>query len=185
MSVSDVLTGIQNSTAKTNAEKAQSRMGQSTLDSDSFMQLMMAQLKYQDPMNPMDNSQMLSQQAALTQVSELQKLNQNNTFMQASTFIGKNVSFTDPYNQDFTIVGSVTEVQVDSKGINLTVTGIVKDAEGKVMKDKDGKDAIVTEKYAMKDVMKNSGNISIANPYVAPKAEENNTSTPETTNSST
>ncbi|MDD3013552.1 MAG: flagellar hook capping FlgD N-terminal domain-containing protein [Candidatus Gastranaerophilales bacterium] len=177
MSVNDVLTGIQNDTTRVNAEKSQSRVGQSTLDQDSFLQLLMTQLKYQDPLNPIDNSQFMSQQAQLTQVSELQKLNQNNSFLQASTFIGRNVAFSDPYSINQTVVGTVTEAQVSSKGINLTVTGIKKDSNGDSIKDSAGNEVIETNQYAITDVMKNSGNISIANPYTGSTDTSTDTST--------
>jgi flagellar basal-body rod modification protein FlgD len=167
MSVTDVLTSIQNSTAAVNAEKAKTTAGSSTMDQDSFLQLMMAQLKYQDPLDPMDNSQMLTQQAQLTQVSELQKLNQNNSFVQASNIIGKNVAFSDPYNSGNTVIGTVSSATVTSKGVTLSITGVSQDSEGNVIKDSDGNEVVTTADYSMSDVMSNSGAISIANPVTA------------------
>lgn len=164
MSVTDVLTSIQNNTALVNAEKAKTTAGSSTLDSDSFLQLMMAQLKYQDPLDPMDNSQMLTQQAQLTQVSELQKINQNNSFLQASNIIGKNVAFSDPYNSGNTVIGTVSSATVTSSGVTLSVTGVSQDSEGNIITDSDGNEKITTLDYSMSDVMSNSGAISIANP---------------------
>jgi len=43
--------------------------GQSTLDQNSYLQLMTAQLKYQDPFAPMDNSQMVAQMAQFSQLA--------------------------------------------------------------------------------------------------------------------
>lgn len=42
---------------------------------DQFMKLLIAQLKNQDPTNPMDNAQMTSQMAQISTVSGLEKLN--------------------------------------------------------------------------------------------------------------
>lgn len=47
---------------------------------DQFLKLLTTQLQAQDPLNPMDNSQMTSQMAQISQVSGLEKLN---TSMQA------------------------------------------------------------------------------------------------------
>jgi len=172
MSVTDTLTAIQNNTAQVNAEKAKTNVGNSTLDQDSFLQLMMAQLKYQDPLNPTDNSQLLTQQAQLTQVSELQKLNQNNSFIQASNMIGKNVAFSDPSDANQTIIGTVVESKVSSSGVTLTITGITKDSDGNIVTDSSGNEIYTTADYSLSDVLKSSGTIAIANPVTSSTTEE-------------
>lgn len=128
MTVESVLADINNSTAKVNAEKAKSRMGTSAMDQDAFLQLMMAQMKNQDPMNPTDNTQMLQQQASFTQISELQKMNKSigssNQFMQASSLIGKQVSITDPDNPEKSIQGVVSEARMSGTNTNILVNDI-------------------------------------------------------------
>lgn len=128
MSVQSVLSDITNSTAKVNAEKSKSRMGTSAMDQDAFLQLMMAQMKNQDPMNPTDNTQMLQQQASFTQISELQKMNKtlgtSNQFVQASSLIGKQVSITDPDNSLNTIEGVVSEARMNGTGTNILVNNV-------------------------------------------------------------
>lgn len=44
------------------------------LDGDAFLQLMVAQLKYQDPMAPSDGAAMMQQTAQFTQVQTMQQL---------------------------------------------------------------------------------------------------------------
>jgi len=155
MSVNSILTNMQNDTSAVNAEKSKERLGQSTLDQDSFLQLLMTQLKYQDPLNPMDNSQFMAQQAQLTQVSELQKMNQTNYFMQASNLIGTNISFTDPSNSSNTISGKITGAAVSSKGTTVTVT--------QTGKDSNGNSTSTDSQYLLSDVLKSSGSISVSN----------------------
>jgi len=46
-----------------------------TMDENAFMKLLVAQLGHQDPMNPMDSSQMASQLAQFTSVEQLTQLN--------------------------------------------------------------------------------------------------------------
>lgn len=48
--------------------------GGSTLDKDSFMHLMVTQLKYQDPLNPSDNQQMAAQMAQFSSLEALQNM---------------------------------------------------------------------------------------------------------------
>lgn len=65
---------------------------------NTFMQLLVAQLKNQDPLNPMDNSQMTSQLAQINTVNGIQQLNTTmssmltqNAATQASSMIGRTV----------------------------------------------------------------------------------------------
>lgn len=127
INTSGALLDMTNETAKMQAEKASRNTGNSDLGQDAFLQLLMAQMKNQDPLNPTDSSQFMSQQAQFTQISELQKLNKavssNNSIMQASSLIGKEVSLADPNSSDKTITGIVTEAVCDSKGANVVVDG--------------------------------------------------------------
>lgn len=68
---------------------------------NQFLTLLVAQLKNQDPTNPMDNNQLVSQLAQLNTVSGIEKLNttlgsisgqiNNNQSIQATTLIGHGV----------------------------------------------------------------------------------------------
>ncbi|WP_323638613.1 flagellar hook assembly protein FlgD [Pectobacterium polonicum] len=68
---------------------------------NQFLTLLVAQLKNQDPTNPMSNDQLVSQLAQLNTVSGIEKLNttlgsisgqiNNNQSMQATTLIGRSV----------------------------------------------------------------------------------------------
>lgn len=118
------LINIQNSTAQTQAAKER----KTDMDQDVFLQLLMTQLKNQDPTNPMDSTEFLSQQAQFTQISELQKLNSNlkssTLISQASSMIGREVVMEDKSNPDGYINGVVECASFDSSGnINLVING--------------------------------------------------------------
>lgn len=73
----------------------------SQLSNQAFMQLLVAQLKYQDPSKPMDTAAFMNQTATLTQVQAMEKSTQANTDMlaaqraqTASTLVGRTVSYT-------------------------------------------------------------------------------------------
>lgn len=61
-----------------------------TAAQDRFMTLLVAQLKNQDPMNPMDNAQMTSQMAQINTVTGIEKVNSTLKSM-ASQFAGMQV----------------------------------------------------------------------------------------------
>jgi flagellar basal-body rod modification protein FlgD len=88
---------MQNQTNRVNYEKGVQSRGSSDLGKDGFFQLMLAQMKNQNPLEPQDSSQQMMQQAQFTQIEELQTLNSNmskfNMVSSASNYVGKSVSY--------------------------------------------------------------------------------------------
>ncbi len=125
MNVNDVITGMLNDTEKRQAENRVT--GTTELGQDAFLQLLMTQLRYQDPLNPLGNQEFIAQQAQFTQISELQKLNKSvnksNDMMQASSLIGKTVSLPDPDEPTETIEGKVTEAKLSANGASIVIDG--------------------------------------------------------------
>lgn len=79
-----------------NTPKASSKGG--SLGKDDFLHLMMAQMKNQDPLSPMDNTQMVAQMAQFTSVEQLVKISDQLSVMSQSLgnnsgLIGKQVSW--------------------------------------------------------------------------------------------
>lgn len=130
MSVSSVqqeLITMQTNTAVNKAKEMQANGASQELDGDAFLMLMLEQLKHQDPMNPMDNTEMLAQQAQFTQIQELQKMNEaintNNTIQQANSLVGKTVQIVDPNNTSRLITGLVTSANFAGDSVTVTVNG--------------------------------------------------------------
>ncbi|KQW42570.1 hypothetical protein ASC77_23130 [Nocardioides sp. Root1257] len=100
----------------------------SSSDKEMFLNLMVAQLRYQDPMNPTDSGQMMAQNAQFTALEKMQDVaDQTAALLSAQVsfgaagMVGKNVTYM---NQDGTttsgLVGSVT---YDASGPMLVVGG--------------------------------------------------------------
>ena len=81
MSYADVTSSINTMKTQTNAVNYEKNKASNNneLGQDVFLQLMITQLQNQDPLDPMDNSEFLSQQAMFTQVNTLQEMNENLT----------------------------------------------------------------------------------------------------------
>ncbi len=90
------------------------------LGSDAFLKLFIAQLKYQNPMEPMDGTQMMAQTSQFTMVetlqalSEAQKTTMGYTQMSTATgLIGRSVTALD---NGETVTGVIDRVQVSTDG---------------------------------------------------------------------
>ena len=109
------------STAATGSAAAAKKTA--TLNYDNFLKLFVAQLKNQDPTQPMDATQQMAQLAQFSQVEQTVKTNSNlETMMstqrvsQAAELIGKTVT-----NNDGTISGVVKSTTVYSDGVSVTL----------------------------------------------------------------
>ncbi len=61
------------------------------LDKDAFLKLLVTQLQYQDPLEPMDNTQFIAQTAQFTALEQMKNLNTTMVNAQAFNVIGKPV----------------------------------------------------------------------------------------------
>ena len=83
----------------TNAQKAAQSTGvkesSSSVNSQDFLYLLTQQLQYQDPMNPMDNSEMLAQEAQFATLEQMEALTSSfsefSSIYQANSLLGQNV----------------------------------------------------------------------------------------------
>lgn len=99
-----------------------------TADKEMFLQLLVAQMRYQDPMNPTDSSQFLAQSAQFTALEKMQDVADQTAALfsaqmafGASGLIGKQVSWTDA--DGATQSGSVSGVTFGVKGPVLDING--------------------------------------------------------------
>ncbi|MFL0809614.1 MAG: flagellar hook assembly protein FlgD [Agarilytica sp.] len=97
-------------------EKQDNELGQS-----AFLELMITQMKNQDPLSPQDNTEFIAQLAQFSSVEALDKMNNNfdtftnnfvaNQALQASTLVGRSV--TVPTDRALLEAGEVVSASVD------------------------------------------------------------------------
>jgi flagellar basal-body rod modification protein FlgD len=102
--------------------------GLNNLGQDAFLKLLVAQMKYQDPSNPTDPTQFLTQTAQFTVVEKLQALSDLNQQVldaskaqSAAAMLGKSVTWKDFSGGSNT--GVVTATTFGSQTPTLTVDG--------------------------------------------------------------
>jgi flagellar basal-body rod modification protein FlgD len=96
---------------------ATTQVSKNGFDSETFLQLLVAQLKYQDPSNPTSSSEFMAQTATLAQVQSLNEIADQNTqaltlqrSLSAGALVGHTVSYTD--TDGTTKTGTVTSVKI-------------------------------------------------------------------------
>lgn len=76
------------------------------MDKDAFLQLLVAQMKYQDPLEPTSNTEYISQYAQFSQVEQMQNMASSTDLARASSLVGQEV-----YVKTTTSSGSTDYIQ--------------------------------------------------------------------------
>ena len=150
--VSTEITNLQNQTAFTQSNTTD-RKTSSKNDSNMFLNLMLQQLKNQDPTQPTDNTEWLSQ---LAQYSSLEQMTQMNTgltnCMNYISAMYNDMSMNAEITQTLSMVGKEVTITVpDEKDSSKTteVTGKVTEAN---FKDGTGKVKVNGEYYSISNI---------------------------------
>lgn len=85
-----------------------------TLSLQDFMQVLMTQLTYQDPLKPMDNQEFMAQIAQFTTLEQTQQLNTN-----IQTLVKNQAS-----QQSVGLIGHVIDIATSSGPLSGTVTSV-------------------------------------------------------------
>lgn len=112
----------------TTREAPQSTEANSELGQDAFLKLLVAQLKYQDPLNPADGAEFLAQTAQFTMVEKLSDLEAQGQStvtsqqqMQAAQLVGRQVTYVDSTGN--LVEGVVESAEYTPDGQSLTIDG--------------------------------------------------------------
>jgi flagellar basal-body rod modification protein FlgD len=95
----------------------------SLLQPNTFLTLLVDELKYQDPMNPASSTDFMNQIAQLSQVEQLSAVSQASTASEAASLIGKSVTGSNLSGK--VITGVVTGASNGANGPTLNVNGDV------------------------------------------------------------
>jgi flagellar basal-body rod modification protein FlgD len=117
---------VTSATDTTRSSSTSSTTTTNSVDYNTFLQLLVAEMKNQDPTNPMDTSQYMSQFAQLSTVEQAMQTNakldallSSQSLSQADGLIGKTVSFTDSTGASFS--GKVVSVSINTDGSIATL----------------------------------------------------------------
>ncbi|HKM05124.1 MAG TPA: flagellar hook capping FlgD N-terminal domain-containing protein [Lachnospiraceae bacterium] len=114
---------LQGTTASQNSLSTSEKSSGSTLDKDAFLQLLVAQMKYQDPLEPTSNTEYISQFATFSSLEQMQNMSSSVDMERATTLVGKEVfmSVTNSSGNTETVFGKVDYVTMENGKIYLSI----------------------------------------------------------------
>jgi flagellar basal-body rod modification protein FlgD len=134
MSTVSATDNVYNIRATTSTTSTDAATPGGTLGKDQFLQLLVTQMEYQDPLDPQDNSEYIAQLASFSSLEQMTNLNDkleelsttidslvsNNSVSQAAAMIGKEVTYNAQDN-----VLALGGTSADAASVSETATGTV------------------------------------------------------------
>ena len=109
-----------------NATSSSKEKTNNNLDKEDFLNLLVAQMKYQDPLEPQSNTEYVSQLATFTQVEATENMAHTAESLEAGGLIGKTVIMrpTNPVTGETSdVVGVVDYMMKEGSNIYLAING--------------------------------------------------------------
>ena len=119
----------------TSTSTSTSTSSSTALNKDAFLQLLVTQMQYQDPLDPQDNSEYLSQ---LAQFSSLEQMTNVASALTGVSTLVNNIDTSLLVGQLSNMIG---------QNVQWTTTSTVTDSSGKAVTDSSGKTQTTTTKY--------------------------------------
>ena len=115
---------VESNSAASLAEATKKKANDS-LDKDAFLQLLVAQMKYQDPLEPTSNTEYISQFATFSELEQMQNMSASMDLFRASSLVGETVllKVRDSQGRTTTVQGNVDYVVYEKNKAYLSVNG--------------------------------------------------------------
>jgi len=127
---SNQITALENQTAYNNTLQNKDRTQSSDNDKNMFLNLMLTQLKHQDPSEPMENTEWLSQLANYSSLEQMTEVNENlGNMTDFLSSLSNDLSTNYSVTQTLSLIGKEVDIAYkDESGADQKVTGRVTEA---------------------------------------------------------
>lgn len=110
------------------ADTSSSTTGSDSLDKDAFLKILVAEMQYQDPLEPSSNTEWVTQMASFSTVEELQELGSTIEQQSAANLVGKRVIVAASTSTDGSVnyvTGIVQCTEQQSDGVYLSIDDLL------------------------------------------------------------
>ncbi len=117
---------VTNATSTTGSSSTSESKDTSTLDKQAFLQLLVAQMKYQDPLQPTDNTEYVAQLAQFSSLEAMNNVSDTMNLQRATELVGKNVTVkttNETTGVTTEVTGTVDYVTHSGNKTYLTIDG--------------------------------------------------------------
>lgn len=114
-----------------NTSSVKSNKSNDALGKDDFLKMLVTQLRYQDPLQPMEDKEFIAQMAQFSSLEQMQNMNTAMITTQATNLIGKEIHWLDDQGKEKS--GVVTAVTT-FEGVSKLMVGDVSVGMDKVFK---------------------------------------------------
>ncbi|MDO5383014.1 MAG: flagellar hook capping FlgD N-terminal domain-containing protein [Eubacteriales bacterium] len=121
------LSQTSNTSSATKSSTKADKTTSSTIDMQDFLNLLVAEMQNQDPLEPTDNSQYMGQLATFSQVEATSEMNSNVLEQKATSLVGKIVIMKTTLSSDGYVGGVVDSWQKMDDTIYLKVNDVLYD----------------------------------------------------------
>ena len=121
--------------------RKEKKTGNDSLGKDAFLQLLVAQMKYQDPLEPTSNTEYISQFATFSELEQMQNMSATLELSRATSLVGQTVllKVTNSSGFETTVQGNVDYVVYENGKAYLSIGG--------ELYSMDDLDTVADEKY--------------------------------------
>lgn len=97
----------------------------SKMDKDAFLQLLVAQMKYQDPLEPTSNTEYIAQYATFSELEQMQNMSSSMDLSRASSLVGQTaiMKVTSSTGDISYVRGQVDYVEYENNKAYLSING--------------------------------------------------------------
>lgn len=129
--MSDLIQPVNNGTVDQTRATNTKKGPNNELGKDAFLQLLVTQMKYQDPLNPNTDTEYIAQLATFSQLEQMQNISQLTTNSQAFSLVGKEVvvKVTGSTGTINYVSGRVDYVQMANGKAKLSINGSLYDID--------------------------------------------------------
>ncbi len=116
---------VESNSAASLAKANEKLKSSNSLDKDAFLQLLVAQMKYQDPLEPTSNTEYISQYATFSELEQMQNMSASMDLFRASSLVGETVllKVRDSQGRTTNVQGNVDYVVYEKNKAYLSVNG--------------------------------------------------------------